>query len=570
VRIRAAATAGILAVFVTACSTAWAGAAGGGFWLRSLFVACWLTAAVVVAWRGEDDVAGLVTVVFLISFPVAFSGLSAGGQLLDQTWRALGSVSVVAFLYLFPRGAFEPRWSAVSCAVSAGYLTVRAFFPQLAGWTGDLIIFPLIVLVPLALQVLRFRSASNPLDRRRLKVVGLTSGAALVGQLVLFGLIAGLWQGPPDAAEPVVEPLSYGLALLMPAGVTLAMVPVGGPARRILERLTASADGTAELIARMGAVAQSSTSARELVPFASEAIRRSLRVPAVVIELIDSAESAGGPPTDIHRQSWPLTYRGRAIGRLHVTPRPGNLLSSGDRHILDQLSLQLAPMVGAVHLADQLEIARTHLLNLREEERRRLRADLHDELGATLASLTLKTGLAGDLIDRDPGGTRRLLREIEANLQTSVNRIRELVEGLRPSQLDELGLDAAIREQAERLITAGSPMAFRVYGHAQPGLPAAVELAAYRIAQEALTNAVRHSGGSRVDIELTVGEPDGVLTLRVTDDGTGLSQSDSPGFGMQSMRQRARDVGGECLVGATPSGGVVVTALLPLPPVGAS
>jgi hypothetical protein len=314
VGLKAATTAGILAVVVTACSTVLAGAAEGGFWLRSLFVACWLAAAVVVAWRGEGGVARLVTVVFLISFPVAFANLSSGGRLVDQAWQALGSVSVVAFLYLFPRGAFEPRWSAVSCAVSAGYLTARAFVPQLAGWTGDLAVFPLIVLVPLVLQVLRFRSASNPVDRRRLQMVGLTSAVALVGQLVLFGLITGLWQGPPEAAEPVVEPLSYGLALLMPAGVTLAVVPLGGPARQILERLTGSADGTAELITRMGALAQSSTSARELVPIASEAIRRSLRVPAVVIELAGSAESAGAASTDGQGQSPPRSQACRSSG----------------------------------------------------------------------------------------------------------------------------------------------------------------------------------------------------------------------------------------------------------------
>jgi signal transduction histidine kinase len=268
--------------------------------------------------------------------------------------------------------------------------------------------------------------------------------------------------------------------------------------------------------------------------------------------------------------AWPLTYRNLTIGRLCVTPRHGGRLSAGDRQVLQQLSVQLSPMVGAVHLADQLEEARTRLLNVREEERRRLRADLHDELGATLAGLTLKTGLAGSLVDRDPDTTRRLLGEIEANLQTSVGRVRELVEGLRPAQLDELGLVAAIKEQAERLVAAGSPMELRVHGSAEPGLPAAVELAAYRIAQEALTNAVRHSGGSRVDVELAVDDEQRRLTVRVTDDGIGLSQAEPLGFGIQSMRQRAREVAGECAVRPGRSGGVVVTAKLPLPTGGAA
>ena len=144
------------------------------------------------------------------------------------------------------------------------------------------------------------------------------------------------------------------------------------------------------------------------------------------------------------------------------------------------------------------------------------------------------------------------------------------MEGLRPAQLDELGLDAAINEQAERLVASGSAIELRVHGHAEPGLPAAVELAAYRIAQEALTNAVRHSGGSHVDVELAVDADARQLTVRVTDDGIGLSDAEPLGFGIQSMRQRARDVGGECAVRAGGSGGVEVTAMLPFPTGGAA
>ncbi len=565
---RRVAAVGVLAVLATVIVTVETRSADGGFWLRMLFVACWLASALLVAERGDRGAATVVTVVFLISFPIAFSGASAGSELLDQIWRALGSISVVAFLYLFPRGQFEPRWTALSCAGSAAYLAVRAVFPELAAWPGDLVIFPLIVLLPLGLQVARFRSGSNALDRRRVQIVGLTSATALVGQLVLFGLQSGGWLGPPAAAESVVEPISYALALLMPAGVTLAVVPLGRRGRRLVDRLTNTGDDTAALIARLSTLAQESTSGRELITVASEAIRRSLRLPAVGIELIGSADRpADFPGTAVSDVSWPLAYRGLVIGQLRVTPRPGRGLSAGDREILDQLSLQLAPMVGAIHLTDQLEAVRTRLLSVREEERRRLRADLHDELGATLAGLTLKTGLAGDLVDQDPAATRRLLREIEANLQTSVNRVRELVEGLRPAQLDELGLDAAIQEQAERLVAAGSRMELRVYGHAEPGLPAAVELAAYRIAQEALTNAVRHSGGTHVDVELAVEDRER-LTVRVVDDGIGLSGTEPLGYGIQSMRQRAREVGGECAIRPGRSGGVVVTAMLPLHAVG--
>ncbi len=534
--------------------------------LRMLFVVCWLASAVWVAWRGDTGaVESAVTVVFLISFPVAFSGVSAGVPVLDRVWHVVGSMSLVAFLYLFPRGQFEPRWTAVAGAASAAYLGARAFAPSLAAWPGDLVVFPLIVIFPLGLQVVRFRSASNSADRRRLQIVGLTSATALIGQLVVFGLLVAGWLGPAADAESVVEPISYALALLLPLGVTLAMIPLHGRVRRLVDQLTLSGDDAAELIGRLNVLAQTSTSGRDLVPVASEAIRHSLRLPAVSIDLDAATEApiSDAPPSAV--QSWPLTYRGVVLGSLSVTPRAGTQLSVGDQQILHHLSTQLAPLVGAAQLSTQLDDARSQLLNVREEERRRLRADLHDELGAALAGLTLKTGLAKALLDRDPEGTRRLLGEIESNLQTSVRRIRELVEGLRPAQLDELGLNAAIQEQADRLAAAGSRLELHVQGHAEPGLPAAVELAAYRIAQEALTNAVRHSGGSRVDVDLAVEEREHRLTVRVSDDGVGLGDDEPLGFGLRSMRQRAQEVGGECAIARAGSGGLVVTARLPLP-----
>lgn len=556
---------GLMAVVGTIIAAGVSPSAPGSV-LRLLFLAGWLAAAAWVAWKSDTgDVESAVAVVFLIAFPTAFSGAAAGVPLLDQTWHAAGSISLVAFLYLFPRGQFEPRWSAVIAAASAAYLTGRAFAPEVAAWPGDLVLFPLITVVPLGLQVVRFRSASNAADRRRLQIVGLTTATALIGQLVVFGLLSAGWLGPAEDAEAIVEPTAYALALLLPLGVTLAMTPLTGRVRQLVDRLTVSGDDASELLGRLNALAQTSISSRDLIPIASEAVRTSLRLSAVSIDLDPSKAPVNGNQPVTAVQSWPLTYRGERLAALRVTPRPGAQLSVGDRRILDHLATQLAPLVGAVQLTAQLDDARSQLLNVREEERRRLRADLHDELGAALAGVTLKTGLAKALLDHSPEQTRHLLEEIESNLQTSVRRVRELVEGLRPAQLDELGLGAAIQEQADQLAAAGSRLELRVQGHVEPGLPAAVELAAYRIAQEALTNAVRHSGGSRVDVELAIDTREHQLTVRVSDDGVGLRDDELLGFGLRSMRQRAREVGGECAISRASKGGLVVTACLPLP-----
>ena len=321
---RTVAAVGGVAVVATAILTGVTGPVSSSFWPRALFVACWLAAAVLVAWRGEPGVASVVTVVFLISFPIAFSGTSAGLPVVDQIWRAVGSASVVAFLYLFPRGQFEPRWTVVSFVGSAAYLIARAVFPGLASWPGDLVIFPLILILALCLQVVRFRSASNSIDRRRLQIVGLTCAAALVGQLILFGLLAAGWLGPAVAAELFVEPVSYVLALLMPAGVTLAMVPLGSRTRRLADHLAVSGEDATELIDRLNTLAQSvglrprprPRRIRGDSPLAPPTGRldRSgrFRQPGACSSLPSVAEA-----------TWPLTYRGtyRCSATRHAAPR---------------------------------------------------------------------------------------------------------------------------------------------------------------------------------------------------------------------------------------------------------
>ena len=564
-RARTVAAIGVLAAAATIASTAALTSVDGGFWLRVLFVACWLVAAVIVASRADAGVAGAVAVLALICFPVSFSGVAVGIAPVNQLWHVLGPVALVAFLYLFPRGQFEPRWASAAFAASAAYLVARAAFSGLARWPVDLIVFPVIFLVPLGLQIVHFRSGSNPEDRRQVRIVGLTSGGALLGMMVAVGLLLSGLLGTESDAELILEPVMYALSLLIPVGITLAVVPVGDRVGQVMDRLTGPADDVGGLVTQLTGAGPGVSSGTDLLTNAATAIGRSLRLPAVAFDLATTSEHNGKDESHASGdETWMIAYRGAPIAGLRVTPRAGTRLSDGDRRLLDRLSRQMAPMVGAALLADQLDAAERRLLRVREEERRRLRADLHDELGAALAGLTPQTGLASALLDREPGATRRLLGEIESGLQSSVARVRQLVEGLRPAHLDELGLDAAIREQAERLVPAGSPIQVFVHGHTDPGLPAAVELAAYRIAQEALTNAVRHSGGTRVDIQLEVVEPEYALSVRVVDDGVGLSSAEPLGFGIQSMRQRAREVGGECTITQAGSCGVAVTATMPL------
>jgi signal transduction histidine kinase len=197
----------------------------------------------------------------------------------------------------------------------------------------------------------------------------------------------------------------------------------------------------------------------------------------------------------------------------------------------------------------------------REEERRRLRRDLHDGLGPQLAAQTLKVGSARSLYGRDPAAADALLSELETNMEAAISDIRRLVYNLRPPALDELGLDGAIRESAAQYATNGLKISVDT-PQTLPSLPAAVEVAAYRIVQEALTNVVRHAAASECVIRL---ELDGELEVEITDDGVGLPEDRGAGVGLSSMRERAVELSGTCVVEPSLPEGTRVLARLPIP-----
>ena len=183
----------------------------------------------------------------------------------------------------------------------------------------------------------------------------------------------------------------------------------------------------------------------------------------------------------------------------------------------------------------------------REEERRRLRRDLHDGLGPTLAALALKAGTVGDLVPRQPEQAQAVARELYGDIRATIGEIRRLVYALRPPILDELGLLAALRECAEQYReVAGAPVITLTLPPSLPPLPAAVEVAVLRITQEALTNAVRHAAARTCAIQIACTSTS--LALTICDDGIGLSLQASAGVGLRSMRERAEELGGACVI----------------------
>jgi signal transduction histidine kinase len=324
-----------------------------------------------------------------------------------------------------------------------------------------------------------------------------------------------------------------------------------------------------------------------VLPTVVETIAQALKLPYAAILLKEregfrTAAAYGSPGAE--PEALPLVYQREEIGRLLIATRaPGEEFSKVDIRLLEDFARQAEVAVHAVRLTADLQRSRQRLVTTREEERRRLRRDLHDGLGPTLGALTLgldTTRLA--LAQEEPSAADALLLELKSQTQEAVSDVRRLVYGLRPPALDDLGLVPAIRQQASshgllaqdlpngkasRLAHSKNELVFQVEASDDlPSLPAAVEVACYRIAQEAIANAARHSGASSCRLNLSVDEADGMLQLEVADNGAGIPENRSAGVGMSSMRERAEELGGTLTVGVLPGGGTRVLARLPLPP----
>jgi len=283
------------------------------------------------------------------------------------------------------------------------------------------------------------------------------------------------------------------------------------------------------------------------------------------------ASSYGKAASDL--LTLPLKYQGETIGQLQLAPRtPGEAFTPADRRLLGELARQAGLAAHAVRLTADLQRSREHLVTAREEERRRLRRDLHDGLGATLAALHLQAGAIRTLMRQDLTAAEAELLDLQTEIRSAVSDIRRLVYALRPPTLDELGLVGAIRQYAAQYDTphssaeehAGSLCVVVDSPKELPALPAAIEVAAYRVVQEALTNVVRHAQACSCRIRFSLPE-NGDLQVEITDDGVGLPAEPRAGVGLFSMRERAEEVGGSCVIEPAPGRGTRVLARLPVP-----
>ncbi len=473
----------------------------------------------------------------------------------------------------------QTKWVVYGCTVGILGLIGTVIFSLLVPFENGTLTFFLfypalllsVLCIPLSIGIAILRSRLWDIDiiiNRTLVYSLLTLG--IVGLYVLVVVSLGtLFQAQGNLILPL---LATGL-------IAVLFQPLRLRLQRGVNRLMyGERDDPYTLLSRFGQRLETTLAPDAVLPTIVQTVAQTLKLPYVALLLkqkdaftmVASTGELRGEPVAL-----PLVYQAETIGTLLLAPRtPGETFASADTRLFDELTRQISLATHAVRLTADLQRSNAHLVAARarvvtahEEERRRLRRDLHDGLGPTLAALTLKIGAARKLLPRDQAAADAVLRALGSDIETTVNDIRRLVSNLRPPSLDELGLLGAIREHVvQQTLSRGVDQADELQitmeaPDALPHLSAAVEVAAFRIVQEALTNVVRHSHAHSCSIRL---ELDTMLSVEICDNGTGLLAEQHVGVGIRSMYERASELGGTCLVEPIATGGTCVLAHLPV------
>jgi signal transduction histidine kinase len=526
-------------------------------------------------WTGFLAVAFILLQIVGLLFPSSPLG-QIDNELFVLLFGTLFGTIVLAQAYRYRRisGPVErqqTKW-AVSGIVAAlvgffGLIGLTAIFPALArpGSLASILTesaFPgIMLLIPLSFGMAILRS--------RLWDIDVLINRALV-YTALTTIIVGLYVLVVGALGTLLQARGNLFISLLGAGlVAVLFQPLRERLQRIVNhRMYGERDDPYAVLSRLGERLEATLDPEAVLSAIVETVREALRLPyaTIVLEVDGGPEVAASSGEAVEKpQRLPLTYQNEHVGKLLLAPRAGEEdFSEADRRLLEDLSRQAGIAAHAVRLTADLQRARERLVSAREEERRRLRRDLHDGLGPQLSSQTLTIDAVRSLMRRDPDAAEDLLVDLKGQAQDAISDIRRLVYSLRPPALDDLGLLGALRESAAQYGHNGLDV--RVEAPEElTSLPAAVEVAAYRIAQESVTNVARHAHAGSCIVSLAVDEAAKALCLEVRDDGRGMPENRSPGVGLASMRERAAELGGRMIVEALPEGGTIVRARVPLP-----
>jgi len=475
---------------------------------------------------------------------------------------------------------------AIALLIDIPYFGLQGLFPALAAASSPYQLFYatvrelFLVFIPLAIGIamLRYRLWDIDLIINRTLVYGALT-LSVIGLYVL--VVVGLGSLIQVQGNVLLSLLATGL-------IAVLFQPLRLRLQRGVNRLMyGERDDPYAVLTRLGSRLEATLVPEKVLPTIVETVAQALKLPYVAIALLpeqrtvtgtagamavagteapDIVASYGAPTAD--PMQVPLMYQAETIGYLLLAARAGDMFGKADERLLTDLARQAGVAVYAVrltthlqHLTESLQESRERLVTTREEERRRLRRDLHDGLGPALASLTFKVDAARNLLVQDSERAERLLAEVRQQAQEAISDIRRLVYNLRPPALDEFGLLSALREQAAHYQHQGLEVAFDA-PQSLPPLPAAVEVAAYRIAQEALTNVARHAQAQHCLLRLALDTE--AVQLTISDDGQGIPGGHRIGVGLHAMHERASELGGSCTITPGPSGGTTIQVRLPL------
>jgi signal transduction histidine kinase len=509
----------------------------------------------------------LATAVLVLAFSkhpidatdVIFNPWYIGG---DDLFR-VGIVGVLGLFVLTPVGLVslvlrtrrargveraQLQWLQFSVLVSVILLFLPNVLPPALGEA----VFTLAVAaipVGIAVAVLRHQLLDIQLILNRTITYAVLTGVVVVAYLAVVELLG-------DVAAEKLGVVAVAVLALLLAGVRERVQ------RGVDRALFGSRRDPYAVVDRLGRRVDAASDPLDALEQLTVELRAALRLPSVAV----IPEADGLAPIRSGREvagavDVPIAVHGRRIGVLRVGHRhAGERLRPEEQSVLHDAARRAGALLQAAALVADLRQSRDRIVAAREEERRRLRHDLHDGVGPQLAGLALQLESLERRLHENPELTARVQR-LRDRLRETVGEVRRVVDDLRPPALDDVGLVGAVREHTAAFAAGGAPHVEVIAAHPLPALPAAVEVAAYRIVTEAVTNAVRHAGPRVVTVTMAVEDAD--LVLGVRDDGRGVPPDAVPGIGLTSMEERAAEVGGAFRIDSG-ADGTTVTARLPV------
>jgi signal transduction histidine kinase len=468
------------------------------------------------------------------------------------------------------------RWFVASAVAAAGGLLLLLLVPW--GWMAVTFTFPL---VPGAIGVAVLRHRLYELPRLMAHAIALAVLVALV--MVVHGIIVAVF-GPSALALFIVA-----LTVVIAVGSRRIHRLLLAVARRLLP---GHVDPYGAIV-RLGWQLEAAGDPDEVLGETVLWLAAVLHVDGVLVELPDGTIVASVgvvDPSDELRM--PLIHGGMPAGIFRAARRPDDdPFTRRDHRLLEGLAPHLAVAVSSLSLRREVERSHAELITAREEERRRIRRDLHDQLGPTLAAIALGLEALWETLPQQDPHRDDLVGPLREAASSAVGDVRRIVDNLRPPALDELGLPAAIRQAAEQLVERSGTTVSYTLPKAVPHLPAAVEVAVFRIAMEALANVARHAAATHCTVRVDAGT---TVELEVRDDGCGIADAGeallpprrpaaiwesgsgtlpavhSPphasrhGAGLRTMHERATELGGTLDVTTGTPGGTRIVACIPV------